>query len=422
MIYEQITELPESGSSWEELRQRLEGFKERDFDWKAGRLPSYTYYFNEETLEVQRKAYAMFIGENGLGAGRAFPSLSAMQQDIFAMCLPLFHAPEGAGASFTSGGTESVFIITKTARDRARAKRNDAHGTFNIVTSYAAHPCLDKAAHYLGIEIRRTPLSPENSADPVAITAAIDDRTIMIYSSAPSYPHGRIDPITELAEISKSRDLWLHVDACWGGFVSPFATMLGYQLPEWDFAVEGVTSISVDLHKFGYTAKGASLAIYADKALQAYEGFESGNWPRGTYATPTFMGSKPAGSVASTWAVLNYMGRQGYLEATRRTMEATRLLMEGINGIKGLACVDQKLESNLFVYVATDPTIDIMAVADRLEAKGWMRGRMREPLGIHQGVNPAHLDTVEEYIEAVKEAVAHVRSTAATADYDEHSY
>lgn len=422
MTPQKITELPENGVSWDELKQRLERFKEKDFDWKAGRLPSYTYYFDEEALEVQRSAYAMFIGENGLGAGRAFPSLAIMQHDIFSMCLPLFHAPDSAGASFTSGGTESVFSVVKTARDRARALRNEPRGTFNIVTSYAAHPCLDKAAHHLDIDVRRTPLAPDNRADPAAIAAAIDERTIMVYASAPSYPHGRIDPIEELAIVAKARDLWLHVDACWGGFVSPFATMLGYQLPKWDFQVEGVTSISADLHKFGYTAKGASLAIYVDKALQAYEGFESANWPRGTYATPTFMGSKPAGSVAATWAVLNYLGRQGYLEATRRTMEATRLLMEGIDQIDGLACVDQKMESNLFVFVATDPTIDIMAVADRLEAQGWLRGRMREPLGIHQGVNPAHLGSVDDYLEAIHEAVAYVRSTSAAADYDEHSY
>jgi glutamate/tyrosine decarboxylase-like PLP-dependent enzyme len=421
-IEERKNDFPKRGTPWETLQRELEAFKADDFDWRKGRVPSYTYFYNDATLEVQKKAYMAFISENALGASRAFKSLSRMLDDIYRMGLSLFHAPKGAGASFTSGGTESVFMALKTARDHARASRNNQAGRLNVVTGYASHLCLDKAAHILDIEVRRTPVGPEYRMDIEAVEQAIDENTIMIYASAPNYPYGVFDPISDLGRLSQSRGLWLHVDGCWGGFISPFAKKLGYPIPDWDFIVPGVTSISADIHKFGYGAKGASLILYRDKALQEFEKFEFSNWPRGTYATPTFMGTKPGGSVASAWAVMRYLGEDGYMAATRETMDATRMLIDGINKIPGLKCLTPTGESNLFAYIPTDPSIDIMAVADRLEERGWFRGRMREPLGIQQGVNPAHLPVVDEYIQAVKDAIEYTRRNRTNGQYDERSY
>ncbi|MBT1158621.1 aspartate aminotransferase family protein [Aminobacter anthyllidis] len=414
--------LPKKGIEWSTLRVELEELKGGDFKWREGRVPSYTYFFNDETLRVQKEAYCEFMSENGLGAGRAFPSLSRMIDDIFAIGLELFNAPDGSGASFTSGGTESVFQAVKTARDQARAMREEKFGYYNVVTPLTAHPCLSKVAEILDVTVKRVDLDAERRGDLAALEQAIDEHTIMLYGSAPCYPYGVFDPIADMGRLAQKRQLWLHVDACWGGFISPFAKKLGYPIPEWDFNVPGVTSLSADIHKFGYGAKGASLVLYRDAQVQKYERFEFSDWPRGTYVTPTFMGTKPGGAIAAAWAVMQYLGEEGYLQATRETMDATMRLVQGINKIPGLVCLEPTGEANLVTFVATDPAIDIMAVADRLEKRGWFRGRMREPLGIHQGVNPAHLPVVDDYLSEVSAAVNFVTSRRLSAKYDEHSY
>lgn len=414
--------LPKKGTDWPTLSHELEALKQGDFKWKDGRVPSYTYFFNDETLQVQKDAYCAFMSENGLGAGRAFPSLSRMLDDVFAMTAPLFNVPAGAGSSFTSGGTESVFQVVKTARDKARAVRGKRNGIYNVVTPATAHPCLNKAAEILDVEVKRVGLDTERRGDIASFEQAIDENSIMLYASAPCFPYGVFDPIAAMGRLAEKHRLWLHVDACWGGFISPFAKKLGYPIPAWDFEVPGVTSLSADIHKFGYAAKGASLVFYRDAELQKFERFEFSDWPRGTYATPTFMGTKPGGAIAAAWAVMRYLGEEGYLQATRETMDATKLLVEGLNRINGLACLEPVRESNLITFVASDPAIDIMAVADQLESRGWFRGRMREPLGIHQGVNPAHLRVVDEYLAEVANAVDFVSSHKLSAKYDEHSY
>jgi glutamate/tyrosine decarboxylase-like PLP-dependent enzyme len=413
---------PVEGTDWETLRAELRALKDRDFSWRAGRLPTYTYFFNDDVLDVQRKAYLEYIVENGLANDKVLKSVPALLADIYAMAGPLFHVPEGSGASFTSGGTESVFMAVKTARDKARIERGHTAGRFSIVAPYSAHPCLNKAAHLLDLEVRRVPVGAEYRSDVEAMADAIDDSTIMLYSSAACYPYGVFDRIPELGRLARERELWLHVDACWSGFLSPFAKVLGYPIPQWDLSVDGVTSLSADIHKFGYGAKGASLVFYRDAADQEYEKFEFSGWPRGTYSTPTFTGSKPAGSIASAWAVMRYLGIEGYLRATGETFEATMRLIAGIDKIDCLECLQPVGESNLFAFVSTDPDVDIMAVADRLEERGWFRGRMREPLAIQQGVNPAHLPVVDEYLDEVESAVNYVRQQRVRADYDERSY
>ncbi|QKD20373.1 aspartate aminotransferase family protein [Mesorhizobium sp. NZP2077] len=394
-----------------------------DHGEEVGRVPSYTYFLDDETLDVQREAYGEFIAENGLGAGRAFKSLEVMTNDIKAMAKSLFNAPDDAGVSFTSGGTESVFMAVKTARDLARHKRGEPPERYNIVACVTAHPCLNKAGELLGVDIIRTPHTKEFRADPSLMRSAINDKTIMLFASAPNYPFGTFDPIAEIGKLAQHSGLRLHVDGCWGGFLSPFTERLGYPVPPWDFRVLGVSSLSADIHKFGYAAKGASLVLYRSADDQDHEAFSFSGWPRGTYSTPTFLGTRAGGAIASAWAVMHYLGMEGYLRAARLTMEATTRLIAGLNSIPDIECLAPYGESNLISFVSLDSALDIYAVADRLEERGWLRGRMREPQAIQQGVNPAHLATVEEYLSAVREAIEFVRRNAsAPVAYDEHSY
>lgn len=402
--------LPRRGVKWESIMSSLKALKADDLDWRRGRLPSLTYFYNDDVLEKQIAAYSEFIVENALGAGIAFKSIETMLSDVFSMAFGLFNASPGAGASFTSGGTESLFEAVKTARNQARSRRGEPRGHYNIVAATTSHPTMEKAAEAMDIEVRRTPLDGQYRGTAAAFEAAIDDRTIMLFASAPCYPYGVFDRIEDIAVLAQQRQLWLHVDGCWGGFISPFAKELGYPIPLWDFQLPGVTSLSADLHKFGYAVKGASLIMFRDREVQKYERFTSDKWPRGTYSTPAMLGSQPAGSIASAWALMQYLGHEGYLKVTRDTMDATMQLIAGINAIDGLKCLEPTGESNLFTFVSTNPQIDVRAVADILTTRGWWRGLMREPLGIHQGVTASHLPYVDEYLREVQQAVSKVRS------------
>lgn len=414
--------LPETGRSWPEIMQDLEAFKSQDYDWRHGRLPTYTYFYNDDVLSKQIEAYTAYIVENALGEGVAFKSLSLMLADIYNIGRELFHAPDKAGATFTGGGSESLFLAVKTCRDFHRALRNEPLGHYNIVCGEAAHPTLDKAAHFLDVEVRRTPLDAEYRTTAEGLSAAIDDRTIMLFASAPCYPYGVFDRIEDISDLALERDIWLHVDGCWGGFISPFAESLGYPIPKWDMRLPGVTSLSADLHKFGYAVKGASLLLYRDAKLQEHEYFESDSWARGTYRTSTVTGSRSAGAISAAWALLQYLGMKGYKEATNATMSATMQLIAGINTIPGLKVVEPYGESNLFNFISIDPGVDLMAVADILDEKGWMRGRMRTPIAIHQGVMASHLAYVDEYLQVVRDAVDTVRESGRTGQYNERTY
>jgi sphinganine-1-phosphate aldolase len=413
--------LPRRGVKWETIMSGLKALKADDLDWRRGRLPSLTYFLNDDILQKQIAAYSEFIVENALGAGIAHKSVGAMLNDIYSMAFGLFHAPSGAGASFTSGGTESLFEAVKTARNQARGKRGEPRGQYNIVCATTGHPSMWKAAEALDVEVRRTPLDAQYRGTAEAFAAAIDDRTIMLFASAPCYPYGVFDRIEDIASLAQQRGLWLHVDGCWGGFISPFAKELGYPIPSWDFELPGVTSLSADLHKFGYAIKGASLIMFRDKEVQQYERFTTKVWPRGMYSTPSMLGSAPAGSIATAWALMQHLGYEGYLSATRDTMDATMKLIAGINAIDGLKCLEPVGESNLFTFVSTDSDIDIRAVAEVLLSKGWWRGVMQEPVGIQQGVTAGHLPYVDEYLSEVRHAVSRVRSEKLVGVFNEHS-
>lgn len=253
----------------------------------------------------------MYFSENALGPS-AFPSLARFEKDVIAWTLGLLNADDDASGSMTSGGTESILMAVKTARDWSRERRPNLLEPV-VLAPYSAHPAFNKAAHYLGLEVKRVPLGEDYRADVGRMADAIDDRTVMLVGSAPQFAHGVIDPISDLAQLAQEKELWLHVDACVGGFIAPFARELGRPIPPFDFTVPGVTSMSADLHKYGFTAKGASTFLLCAKELRKYQVFEFAEWSRGNYSSPTIPGTRPGGPIAAAWAVLNYLGWDGYL-------------------------------------------------------------------------------------------------------------
>lgn len=414
-----MTALPRTGRSWSEIKSSLVEAKSKDYGWREGRLPLYVYYNDEELLRVSKEAYNLYFSENALGR-RAFPSLVQLEDDVVSMALSLFRAPSTASGTFTSGGTESQFLAVKAARNKAKADSPKLRSP-NIVVPRTCHPSIDKAAHYLGLEVVRVPVTKDFRADVAAISKAINGETIMLVASAPGYTHGVFDPIDRLAALAEEKKIWLHVDACLGGFLAPFARLEGYPIPDFDFSLPGVASLSADIHKYGFSAKGASVLLLRDAQLRRYQRFEFRDWPRGVYATDTFLGSRAGGAAASAWAVMNYLGEEGYRRIARRIMDTKEQLAAGINALPGLEVI-QPSELCMLLYRSYDADLDINAVAEGMVKRGWFVGRSIEPEAIHFAINPVHSPILDGYLRDLRKAVQDAKEQRLVGKVDEHTY
>jgi glutamate/tyrosine decarboxylase-like PLP-dependent enzyme len=404
-----MTAIPATGRARADIMAELAARKSGDRDWRRGRLAVYFYWLDEELERVQQEAYLAYWTENNLGQ-RAYPSLKSLEEEVIGMALSLLGGGPSAGGTFTSGGSESIFLAMMAARNKARAQRGVTRP--NIVLPDTAHLTFDRAAEALGLEVRRVPVGPGFRADVPAMAARMDAETVALVGSAPNYPFGTFDPIPDLAALARSRGAWMHVDACVGGFLAPYVRRLGHAIPPFELDVPGVTSLSADIHKHGMAPKGASLLLVADAADREWHKFESRAWQRGPYVAYTTQGTRPGGAVAAAWAAMMHLGEEGYLRCARLIMEAKAIMTAGIAAIPGLAILEPS-DLGIFVWRATDPALDIGKVAAALDAEGWLVGRQQEPDGIHLHLNPIHREVAGEYVEAVARAVAAARGGAA---------
>jgi glutamate/tyrosine decarboxylase-like PLP-dependent enzyme len=384
-------ELPQSGTPWPELRDRMIEMGSRDVAWRTGRAAVYVFNAGPEIEQVQKDAYTLFMSENGLGPS-AFPSLRDMEATVVGYGLSLLNAPEGAAGNMTSGGTDSITMAIKAARDFARAEKGLV-GKANIVLPFSAHPAFDKAALLMDIDVRRTPLK-DHLADPAAMDAASDASTIMVVGSAPCFPYGLIDPITALGRLAETRDLWLHVDACVGGYIAPFARMNGADIAPFDFAVPGVRSMSADLHKYGYCAKGASTVFFRSEALRRYMTFDCNAWPGGRMVTPTLAGTRPGGAIAAAWAVMNFLGVEGYRAKQAQVTAAREKIARGARAL-GFEVVGAP---QLGLLALTRPGIDLNGLWSRLHSRGWFTSVATDPPALHLMLSPIHAEVADAYL------------------------
>ena len=378
--------------------------KRDDLDWRGGRHAAFVWHADETLERIAREAYALFMTENGLGL-RVFPSLRRMEADVVAMVARLVGGDDTVRGSMTSGGTESIFLAAHAAREWARRRRPDVTAP-EIVAAFSAHPAIDKAAHYLGTRVVRVATGDDFRADVTAMAAAITPRTVMCYASAPTYSLGVVDPIAELGALAEARGLWLHVDACVGGVLGPFVREIGYSVPAFGIDLPGVASLSADLHKSGYAAKGASVILYRDAAREACGRWEFSDWPTGLYAVPTFAGTRPGGAIAAAWAVMHFLGAEGYRRIAETVMQARERL------VTGLARVGLRVwgEPDLWAVAYGADDCDILAVADAMTARRWSVGRVRTPPGIHLMLTPVHAPIVDDYLTDLTASVAAVRA------------
>ena len=392
----------------QEVLAEVSAIGQSDLRWKEGRAFSLAYYAGPEVQAVADQAYAMYGSTNGLNAD-AFPSLKKFQADVVATVNRWVHGDETSAGFMTSGGTESILLAVKAARERGRREFGITQP--NVVLPTSAHAAFEKACYYFGLESRRVPVRADWRADVEATRQAVDANTVLIVGSAPQYPQGVVDPIVDLAAIARERNINCHVDACMGGVTLTFLERLGENIPLWDFRVDGVTSISVDLHKYGYTSKGASVIMHRNRQLRSYQTFVTDNWLGGFYGSSGVLGTKSGGPMASAWAVMNYLGDEGYLRLTKSARATTRQLADAIEKIDGLH-LRAYPDSTLLSFGAQN--FDVFAVADELAKTGWYVDRQTPPDSLHCTVNAVHHQVIEEFIVDLSHAVTKVRDAGST--------
>jgi glutamate/tyrosine decarboxylase-like PLP-dependent enzyme len=384
--------LPTEGKTRADVMASLERSMAGDLAWDEGRTFSLVYGAGPEHLRLLQEAYSLFMATNGLGAGRIFKSLSTLEGELVSMSADLLGGPDCPG-NVTSGGSESIILGVRAAQERARAERPRVTRP-EVVLPASAHPAFDKAAHVFGIRNVRTPITKDYVADVQAMADAVNENTIGLVASAPNYPFGTIDPVTAIAEIARRHALHLHVDACVGGFALPFLRKLGQPIPPFDFGVPEVSTISADLHKYGFAARGTSLILYRDQTLQRRVGFKLDDWSGGPYRTPTMAGSRPGGMIAAAWAVFQHYGEAGFLELNRTMLDTSQRLRRGIEAIPGFHVLG---DPAMYVWGFASDAIDVMAVADAMAERRWYLGRqLTTPPSLHVVLTPIHPPVVDD--------------------------
>jgi len=404
--------LPIEGKTRADVMASLEQYMAGDLAWHEGRTFSLVYGAGAEHLRLLREAYSLFMATNGLGAGRMFKSLATLEEELVSMSAELLGGA-GCPGNVTSGGSESIILGVRAAHERTRAERPRVTRP-TLVLPASAHPAFDKAAHIFGIRNVRTPLTKDYVADVPAMADAVTDDTIGLVASAPNYPFGTMDPVAAIAEIARRHALHLHVDACVGGFALPFLRKLGQPIPSFDFTVPEVSTISADLHKYGFAARGTSLILYRDQALQRRVGFQLDDWAGGPYRTPTMAGSRPGGMIAAAWAVFQHYGETGFLELNRTMLDTSLRLRRGIEAIPGLHVLGDPV---MYVWGFASDTLDVMAVADAMAERRWYLGRqLTTPPSVHVVLTPIHAPVVDAFLHDLREVASAIGRSGRTGE------
>jgi sphinganine-1-phosphate aldolase len=405
-----FSELPDQGCSYEEIISEMEALKQREESrWEEGYVSGAVYHGDPRHIEFMNRVYAIHSQSNPLHAD-IWPSTTKFEAEIVAMTAEMLGASEVRGDEIcgvvSSGGTESILLAMKAYRDWGREVKEITKPEMIFPTT--AHAAFDKAAEYFNIKPVKIPVRADFRANVQATRRAINRNTIVLVGSAPSFPHGVIDPIPELAEIAQKRGIGFHTDACLGGFILPWAKELGYPVPDFDFRLPGVTSISADTHKYGYAAKGTSVVLYRNPELRHYQYFTTSDWPGGLYCSPTFAGSRPGALSATCWASMVTMGKQGYREAARKILQTGGWIKDQIESIPDL----RVLGDPLWVIAFTSDQLDIFQIMEAMSKRGWVLNGLLSPPAVHICVTLRHTqsEVAERFIRDLKSAVEAVQT------------
>jgi glutamate/tyrosine decarboxylase-like PLP-dependent enzyme len=413
--FPRFSSLPETAVSENEILDWMADLNRREEErWQDGFVSGAVYHGDPHHIDFLNQVYALNSQSNPLHAD-VWPSGTKFEAEIVSMTAKMLNAQAAEAAdhtaqisgTVTSGGTESIMLAMRTYRDYALDKRGIKDP--EIVAPVTAHVAFDKAAQYFNIRLKKIPVDAKFCADVDAARKAITRNTIALIGSAPAFPHGTLDPIAELSELALKKGIGFHTDACLGGFVLPWAEKLGYPIRPFDFRLPGVTSISVDTHKYGYAAKGTSVVLYRQPELRRYQYFTATDWPGGLYFSPTFAGSRPGALSAACWAAMLATGEAGYLEATRSILETADTIREGIECIPGLTV----LGDPLWVIAFASPTLDIYRVLDEMTKRGWSLNGLHKPTAVHIAITQRHTQPgiAERFLEDLAAAVTAVEAS-----------
>lgn len=405
------TPFGQQGRPVDEVIAELSDKRAGDVRWEDGRAFGMVYDGGPAVHEVAERAARLYLHENALNT-KAFPSLGSIQSEVVGWTGQLLNGPETTSGFLTSGGTESILCGVKAARERGRAERGIDRPEMVVATS--AHAAFHKAAHLFGIEVNKVPVRDDWTADVDAMAAKVNDNTVLVVGSAPQYPQGVVDDIPAIAAVAAEAGANCHVDGCMGGFVLPFAERLGRPVPPWDFRVDGVTSISADIHKLGYAPKGVSVILHRTKELRRYQTFIFDDWLGGFYASPNLQGTRSGLPMAAAWAVMSHLGIDGYVDLTRTVLDNADQMRAGIAAIDGIRVLGDG--GYHLIALASDPEaddpVDVFALGDALERRGWFHDRQGPPDSLHSTVSNSNTGVIDDYLVALAESVAEVRGTS----------
>jgi len=392
-----INSFPEHGVGPDELLAEIDEERAGDIDWRGGRAFSLVYHHDDDVLEgLQHEVAGRFLHENALNPF-AYKTLPRMEQEVVLMAGDLFGGEPGAG-SLTSGGTESIFLAVQVARDHAREQGIPEP---ELLTANTAHPAFAKAAKYLDLPHRRIPVADDLRLHGDQVAEQINEKTALVVASAPCYPYGVIDHIPEVAAVAHDAGVLCHVDACLGGWLLPFWERLGEPVPPWDLRVDGVTSLSADVHKYGYSTKGASTVLYSSKDLYRHQFFLYDDWPGGLYGSSTSAGTRGGVPIAEAWTAVRHLGAEGYLRLAGNVRDTTRKIQAGIAAIEG---VDITGDPDLSVFEFGSSTVDIFGVGDAMDDRGWHLDRQQG--GLHLMLSPGHANVADRFLDDLAASVA----------------
>ena len=408
--------IPSEGMSATEIASALTGIRRQDPPVHGGQVLAYVYDAGVSSAATAGlEALSAFAEVNALDP-TTFPSVARIENDLVGWGLDLLRAPEDAAGVLTSGGTESCILAVLASRERWR--RRGGTGTPVLIAADTVHPAFHKAAHLLGLDVRTVPVDRQSlRLTAEAVRKALDasqGEVALVVASAPSYAHGVVDEVPGIAAVAEMHGVPCHVDACIGGFTLAYARLGGESVPEMDFAVEGVTSLALDLHKYGFSPKGASLLLFRDADLRSGTYYAFSSWPGYPVVNTTLQSTKSAGPMAAAWAVGHALGHEGFIDAVRRAREATRRMALAVEGIPGLRIVGEPDSTLLAIAGEGDEPVDPFRLADAMRHRGWTLQPQPSlgdlPRTLHLTVQPVSLDSVEAFTRDLTEAAAEVRA------------
>ena len=413
--YESFPSIPKNGIDRAKILKTMTEFQQKEENkWKDGFVSGAVYHGDNEHIDFLNKVVALNSQSNPLHSD-VWPSTGKYEAEIVSMTANMMNGQEVSGkdevcGAVSSGGTESIMLAMKAYRDWARDKKGIKKP--EMIVPITAHAAFDKASQYFGIKMRHVAVDKNYQAKVKEVKKAVNKNTIVIVGSAPTFPHGIIDPLEEMSEIARKRKIGFHVDACLGGFVLPWAEKLGYDVPVFDFRLPGVTSMSADTHKYGYAVKGTSVVLYRNLELRHYQFYTTSDWPGGLYFSPTFAGSRPGSLSAACWATMLSVGEKGYLEATKKIMETADKIKKAITDIPELFI----LGNPLWVVSFGSDELDIYKVLDAMADRKWSINGLHKPSALHIAVTLRHAEpgVAERFINDLKDSVAEVKTQPKT--------